>query len=141
MLGVLIMQLNSGDGAYTSDAERLYDQLASLPDAIRVEIIPGEVADAVWGHLMISPDGTQAVLCLWDLPSVTEDQTFQMWLIDDSGARTSGGLFQADASQGALYIQVLGRPVTAYQGGRILNQPGEVPMKTAHRPSVLCPIS
>ena len=134
ILGVLFVQINSVDEATpTPGAAELYAQLVAQANSSRYTIVAGEVDAEVSGNLIISSDGKQAVLCIWYLPSIAHDQTFQMWLIDTSGARTSGGLFQADPSQEAMYIRVpLDQPVTAYKGvGVSLEPAGGVRMQTS----------
>lgn len=123
--GTLFVQLDSVDDSDpTPDAAHLYAQLVARPDASQYEIVPGDVDDAVSGSLIVSPDGKQAVLRVSYLPPIDNDQTFQMWLVDDTGARASGGLFQANTSQDTLYIQVpFDRPVTAYQGVGVSLEP------------------
>jgi anti-sigma-K factor RskA len=125
ILGVLLAQVNSENEATpTPGAAELYAQLVAQASSSQYTIVAGEVDADVSGNLIISSDGKQAVLCIWYLPSITHDQTFQMWLIDTSGARTSGGLFQADPSQEAVYIRVpLDQPVAAYQGVGVSLEP------------------
>jgi anti-sigma-K factor RskA len=125
ILGVLFVQIDSVDEASpTPGAAELYAQLVAQASSSQYAIVAGEVDAEVSGNLIISSDGKQAVLCIWYLPSIAHDQTFQMWLIDTSGARTSGGLFQADPSQEAVYIRVpLDQPVTAYKGVGVSLEP------------------
>jgi anti-sigma-K factor RskA len=125
LLGVLLAQVNSeNETTPTPSAAELYAQLVAQASSSQHTIVAGEVDADVSGNLIISSDGRQAVLCIWYLPSITHDQTFQMWLIDTSGARTSGGLFQADPSQEAVYIRVpLDQPVAAYQGVGVSLEP------------------
>ncbi len=124
ILGVLLNQLNSADHSPVPTPAELYAQLAAQSGSSRYEVVAGEVDTAVSGNLVISPDGKQAVLCIWSLPPIPNDQTFQMWLIDTSGTRTSGGLFRSDPSQKAVYIQVpFEQPVTAYQGVGVSLEP------------------
>jgi anti-sigma-K factor RskA len=122
---VLVTQLNPTDDSNPPlDAAQLYAQLMTQPDASQFTIVPGEVDDAVSGILIVSSDGKQAVLRVSYLPPLASDQTFQMWLVDSDGARTSAGLFQADTAQEALYIQVpFDRPVTAYNGVGVSLEP------------------
>jgi anti-sigma-K factor RskA len=125
ILGVLFAQIDSVDeAAPTPGAAELYAQLVAQASSSQYTIVAGEVDADVSGNLIISSDGKQAVLCIWYLPSIAHDQTFQMWLVDTSGARTSGGLFQADPSHEAVYIRVpLDQPVTAYQGVGVSLEP------------------
>jgi anti-sigma-K factor RskA len=126
ILGVVFAQIHSVDEeSSTPDAAKLYAQLVAQASSSRYTIVAGEVDADVSGNLIISSDGKQAVLCIWYLPSIAHDQTFQVWLIDTNGTRTSGGLFRADpSSQKAVYIRVpLDQPVTAYQGVGVSLEP------------------
>lgn len=108
----------------TPDAAALYAQLMQQSGASMYTVVAGEVVDTVSGDLVVSPDGAQAVLRLAALPSITPEETFQMWLIDQDGARTSGGLFQADAPERMLYVRVpLERPINAYRGVGVSLEP------------------
>lgn len=46
------------------------------------------------GSMLVDRDKSTAVLVLWNLPRVESGQTYQIWLIDPEGKRTSGGLFK-----------------------------------------------
>jgi anti-sigma-K factor RskA len=48
---------------------------------------------SVTGSMLVDKDKSTAVLVLWNLPRVEAGQTYQIWLIDAGGLRTSGGLF------------------------------------------------
>jgi anti-sigma-K factor RskA len=52
------------------------------------------------GSMLVDKDKSTAVLILWNLPQLEEDQTYQIWLVDSDGKRTSGGLFTPVDSQG-----------------------------------------
>ena len=123
--GILLTSLRSTkEGTPTPGAAELYAQLVAQASSSKYTVVAGEVDAAVSGNMIVSSDGKQAVLCIWSLPAITSDQIFQMWLIDTNGARTSGGLFQAEPSQKAVYIQVpLDQPVTAYKGVGVSLEP------------------
>jgi anti-sigma-K factor RskA len=125
ILGVLLTSLRSvNEATPTPVAADLYAQLVAQASSSKYTVVAGEVDAAVSGNMIVSSDGKQAVLCIWSLPTITSDQIFQMWLIDTNGARTSGGLFQADPSQAAMYIQVpLDQPVTDYKGVGVSLEP------------------
>lgn len=55
--------------------------------------------DGVTGRLLIDKYHNAAVLVLWNLPPLPKDQTYQAWLIDPGGDRTSAGLFNPEAGQ------------------------------------------
>jgi anti-sigma-K factor RskA len=123
ILGVLSVTLRSVDEANPTPAE-LYAQLVAQASSNRYTVVAGEVDASVSGNMVVSSDGKQAILCIWYLPAITSDQIFQMWLIDTNDVRVSGGLFQADHSQKAVYIQVpLEQPVSAYKGVGVSLEP------------------
>lgn len=116
-------------------ADALYDRLVAQPGSSLYLVEAGEVNAAVSGDIVISADGKQAVLCMRGLPEITEEQAFQMWLIDASGARTSGGVFQGLGAHEDFYIEVpLDQPDITYQAvGVSLEPAGGSPY--ADRPS------
>jgi anti-sigma-K factor RskA len=117
ILGVLLMQLYSTNDSYLTEAAKLYARLKAQSGSSQYAVVAGEVDDEVSGNLVVSPDGRQAVLCLWDLPPITDEQTFQMWLVDNHSVWISGGLFQADTPEDWVYLQVpLVQYIAAYQG-------------------------
>lgn len=52
------------------------------------------------GSMLVDKDKNMAVLVLWNLPKLKAGQTYQIWLIDSSGERISGGLFIPADNQG-----------------------------------------
>jgi anti-sigma-K factor RskA len=48
----------------------------------------------ITGSMLVDKNKSTAVLVLWNLPQVEAGQTYQVWLIDAAGQRTSGGLFR-----------------------------------------------
>ena len=61
-----------------------YPNVQSLP-------INGE---NVSGTLLLDKTRNTAVLIAWNLPSLTDQQTYQIWLVDPQGNRVSAGLFR-----------------------------------------------
>jgi len=51
-------------------------------------------AENVTGSLLLDKEYNNAVLILRGLPSIPEDQTYQVWLIAPNGERTSAGLLR-----------------------------------------------
>jgi len=97
-------------------AQRLYTQLVEQPASTRYAIAPGEGTAVVRGDVVVSAEGDRAVLCAWDLPAIGAAQTFQLWLIDAAGARTSAGLFRPAHADDWVYYEIpLAQPVSAYQ--------------------------
>lgn len=78
--------------------------LAVQPDAGRIALSGRPAAPDAAGSLVIAEDEQTALLLVQDLPPLSADQTYQVWLFADERAlSTSGGLFQVDETQsGAL---------------------------------------
>jgi anti-sigma-K factor RskA len=52
------------------------------------------------GSVLVDNDKSTAVLVLWNLPQLEAGETYQVWLLDADGKRTSGGLFTPVDKQG-----------------------------------------
>lgn len=88
----------------TPSPQAVFYTLLDTYDSEQVPVSPSEYNQDVEGSLIISGDSGQAVLRVSELPVLTEDQTFQLWLIDTEGS-LSGGIYQADESN-RLYIVI-----------------------------------
>ena len=55
-------------------------------------------SDKVMGSFLIDKEYNNAVLILRGLPAIAENQTYQVWLIDPKGDRTSAGLIRPQAN-------------------------------------------
>lgn len=82
--------------------EQLYSQLVAQADARRIPISASEDF-ATNGELVMSGDGGQAVIRVSAMPSLNADQTFELWLVDDNGAR-SGGTMKLTSPETTYYI-------------------------------------
>lgn len=83
-------------------AERLsHDQTAIAMLAYpSTQALPVEADTAnVAGSMLVDKEKRIAVLVTWNLPEVQAGQTYQVWLIDAEGGRTSGGLFKPEEGQ------------------------------------------
>ena len=62
--------------------------------------IPGESATTLSGSVLIDRERNTIALVMWRLPELSQDKTYQVWLIEPDGHRVSAGLFrpQPDAS-------------------------------------------
>jgi anti-sigma-K factor RskA len=76
----------------TAIAMLAYPSTQALPVRADVENLAGS--------MLVDKDKRVAVLVLWNLPQVEAGQTYQVWLIDSEGGRTSGGLFKPLENQG-----------------------------------------
>jgi anti-sigma-K factor RskA len=83
---ILARQINNGQ---TALAMLAYPSTRTLP------LGGGNIA----GNLLVDPDRNVAALIVWNLPNLPADQTYQVWLIDPQGKRTSGGTFQPGPEQ------------------------------------------
>jgi anti-sigma-K factor RskA len=70
----------------TAIAMLAYPSTQALPVQAEVENVAGS--------MLVDNDKMIAVLVVWNLPQVETGQTYQVWLIDPDGGRTSGGLFK-----------------------------------------------
>jgi anti-sigma-K factor RskA len=52
-------------------------------------------AENISGTLLLAEEQNVAVIITWNLPVLKRDQTYQIWLIDPQGKRTSGGIFNS----------------------------------------------
>lgn len=125
ILAVVLLQLGpTDDSVQIASAKELYYELKRQSGSSQYTLIPSEMNEAVYGNMVVSLDGEYAVLCIWDLPPTAPDQIYQMWLIDDSGTRASGGLFQPDPSQKAVYLRVpFDQPAAAYRSVGVSIEP------------------
>jgi len=106
-VGVLAVLRNASrsGGLVTGEAERAYLLLDSRADASRFSLEAGEVTDRVSGELVAAADGAQAVIAVSGLPSLTPEQTFQLWLRGADETVQSGGLFRASGAA-MTYVMV-----------------------------------
>lgn len=115
VLAALLLRRDDSAPPAADGARALYSEIAALDHALRYAVVARDLKPDVSGELVASPDGRRAVIRVEGLPVLTEENVFQLWLVDDAGVRTSGGLFrQTDGD--ATYIEVpLAAPFDAYQ--------------------------
>jgi anti-sigma-K factor RskA len=83
---------------------RVDQQLQNSQTALAMLTYPGVTTvslqgTGVVGTLLLDKDHNFALLTVWYVPELQADQTYQVWLIDPQGGRTSGGLFQPELDQ------------------------------------------
>ena len=73
--------------------------MLAYPDTQSVPI-PGESGSSLSGSVLLDRERNTIALVMWRLPDLSQDQTYQIWLIEPDGHRVSAGLFrpQPDAS-------------------------------------------
>jgi len=92
----------------------LYQRLIAQSGARELALEAG-LEPATTGALVASADGREAVIRVENLPAISTDQTFQLWLVEDTGDRRSGGLFRFANPNTANYIVVpLDKPLEQY---------------------------
>ncbi len=78
-------------------------------------------------------NGQNALLCVYDMPTLPSDKTYQLWLTQD-GKRDSGGLFQVSPAGFGLLVIRAARPLSDYSALGITVEPaGGSPGPTSPR--------
>jgi anti-sigma-K factor RskA len=108
-------------GIALDDPAQLFAQLTQQDNIRRIALTPSEGQDQLAGEFV--SDGSRAVIQVWKLPAISDDQTFEVWLIDEDGAQ-SGGLVEAAPPDEPTYILVpLDKPLEEYQGFGVSIEP------------------
>lgn len=111
MVVMFLLGLNILSSIQIRDLQRgqsaLAERISNGQTAIAMLAYPGTQALPVLadvqnltGSMLVDKDKNTAVLVLWNLPHLEAGQTYQIWLIDAGGQRTSGGLFTPVDDQG-----------------------------------------
>ncbi len=56
-------------------------------------------SDSVVGSLLVDKERDIVAIIVWNMPELSKDQTYQIWLIDPQGDRVSAGIFNPEADQ------------------------------------------
>ena len=105
LAGVLLLTRPAPGPVIGAEAQTAFLNISAQPDMQRVPITPVLEGTTLNGELVITADGAQAVFHVRELPAIAGDQTFQLWLVDESGAH-SGGLLPIDNPAGSTYVVV-----------------------------------
>jgi hypothetical protein len=73
-------------------AASIYNDLLASQSVQRIAVVPG-LDPAIEGELVYETGTDRAVLRVSNLPALADEQAFQLWLVDESGAR-SGGIYR-----------------------------------------------
>lgn len=94
--------------------------MLAYPDTKSLPINGANIA----GTVLLDKEHNAAVLVAWNLPPLAENQTYQIWLIDPKGDRTSAGLFRPEAGQ-PLTTQSIFSPeaITSFTGLGVTVEP------------------
>jgi len=82
-----------------------------------------EIASRAVGRLYTAPELNTLALIIYDMPLLPQGKVYQLWLIDSSGDRTSGGTFTVDAQGRAWLLIRAPRTLDNYQGVGITIEP------------------
>jgi anti-sigma-K factor RskA len=99
LLGVNIfssVQIHALQQQQSALAERLSNEqtaIAMLAYPSTQSLAVNADVQGVAGSMLVDKEKKTAVLVLWNLPQLEAGKTYQVWLIDPDGKRTSGGLF------------------------------------------------
>ena len=134
-LGVLLLAVNAGLFFETRKLARRGEELLAQQQASQTALALASYPDSrttlvhqetIRGTFVYEPNSPVAVLNAWGLPPLPRDQTYQLWLVNSDGTRSSGALFTPDESQAFVSIlvrssiplgEVLGFGVTIEPGG------------------------
>jgi anti-sigma-K factor RskA len=104
---VVMSQRNIASGA------DIYARLSVADDARQIALVP-HLSEEIDGALWLAATEDQAVIRVRRLPALAEDQTFQLWLVDENGSK-SGGLYRFERPEVWNYIVVpLEKPAGEY---------------------------
>jgi anti-sigma-K factor RskA len=90
-------------------------------------------APAATALIVISLDGQHGTLVADDLPPLSEQQQYQLWLIDKDGKRTSGGIFSVKDGYGSVWVHS-SQPLISYPAFGVTIEPkGGSPAPTGEK--------
>jgi len=87
-----------------------------------VRMVGTSAAAAANGWIVISQDGEAGTLIVQDLPPLSDDHQYQLWLVKD-GERSSGGVFSVDEKGYASVWVYSHEPLSDYQQFGITIEP------------------
>lgn len=115
MLGIIfyINQATSDEPTRVPKGLILYNEITGQSNFQRYEVVPTGAENAT-GELVVSEDGSQAVLRIAELPTIAENQRYQLWLAQEEIVE-SGGLFYWPTGHGPYYIIMpIDHPISEY---------------------------
>lgn len=99
---VLLLRPPSGP---PSDPAQRYQWIIAQENVRRIPIAAADPALSTQGELVLTSDGKYGVIEVRQLPEIPNNQTYQLWLIDDQGAH-SGGIMDFSQPHGPNYISL-----------------------------------
>lgn len=129
-----MLLVSLGLGVRLTQQQAIINQQAALGHPSMVMMEAGELAPHAHGRFYLAPDSQQAVLVVAELPPLTQDRVYQLWLVDANGVRDNGGTFRVDeGGYGTLLVQAP-RPLGEYARIGVTTEPrGGSPGPTSGR--------
>ncbi len=113
-------------------------QLAQLqavltkPQMVAMEA--GEVAPQAQGRFYLAPESNRAVLIVAEMPRLSQDKTYQLWLVGKDDVRDNGGTFRVDSQGYGTFLVSAPRPLRDYKRIGVTTEPaGGSPGPTSGR--------
>ncbi|HVK25420.1 MAG TPA: anti-sigma factor [Actinokineospora sp.] len=103
-LGVLLVQTRQD----VDSGRRQVAAMSALLAADDARIVSGSTAQGLSGTVVVSRHQGQVMLLANNIPAAPEGKTYQVWLIDDSPAFRSIGVFEPDKSGRAALVDASG---------------------------------
>jgi anti-sigma-K factor RskA len=140
VLGALVLLLAITNFYWVGRVNRLQHQaneqsafLARLADAPAVPLTAEAAAPYAQGVVYRPIDSPVALLCVYGLPALPTDKSYQLWLIKE-GQRDSGGLFRVTQDGFGLLVIRPEHPLSEYSAVGITVEPaGGSPAPTSPR--------
>lgn len=129
ILGVSVaytLRQRAATQAVCPDTQALYQQIVASQNALRVPLNIAEEFPGVGGDLFADPGSNAAIIHMKNLPTLDDNQTYQLWMAG-AGPTISGGLFNGAGSDTCIVVP-LEAPLAQYTGfGVSLEQAGGSP--------------
>lgn len=90
---ILLLRSQQNRLLHQVETSQIAMAMLSYPDTQTISLD----GQGIVGTLLLDKNRNIALLTIWNLPQVQTDQTYQIWLIDPQGERTSAGVFQPES--------------------------------------------
>ena len=120
------VRLGNQQAAFAQQLAQQQSALALLSgDTSRVNMAGTQAASGASAVMRYVPQDTLAVVQTRDLPALSADKTYQLWLIDSDGKHDSGAVFTIPANSGGMVtiIVIAPRPLKDYVGCGVSIEP------------------
>ncbi|MFN8470689.1 MAG: anti-sigma factor [Anaerolineae bacterium] len=130
---MFLLAVVAGARAWTLQSD-VTDLETALSTTRTVPMENSSGAPRAQGRFYLAPDSHRGVLVVADMPPLSPDRDYQLWLIRPDGVRESGGTFRVDSGgYGTLLVQAP-QPMHQYTGVGVTSEPtGGSPSPTTPR--------